>query len=540
MTDEAHLFVLVHGLWGAPGHMVTVEKVINELLDGVSTERVVTVRPSSFRFWKTYDGIGRCAEQVVSEVFTKMESLQREEGIRVVKISFVGYSLGGLICRHVVGQLYGMGVFEEIKPVIFCTYATPHVGVHFFGGGVLETVANFLGRHVLGVSGEQMFFGDRAGLLEQMARPGTAYFEGLKQFERRLLLANIKHDRSVAFYTSFITEYSPFRVWDRIRVKYIKGMAHAEIGGVTVRPKFVDLTRSYKLPPERPSTRNRQEATPILRSNRWLRWFVLLAAALILIPFYLPVILCLSLCVSAWSMVKTRLARGPDLASRWRSIRGDKAHQAEAVESDNRGQDSNKQNQKSNQKNKNQKSGDHKLGISADSAGITEHAVDKVLLAQEQLSGGGAKIDSVESPADANGKGALTGAGSSANGTGTFNGNGSADENSKWFSLFPPKKFSIDVDSNDSVLIENEGLFHLDPSQCKLFDSSCKLDLLPPQKAIVKNLNLLQWDKVAVYHDAFNAHDAIVARRGQRANPKATATVYLWGSFLRNHIANRE
>lgn len=65
----------------------------------------------------TYDGADTGGERVVNEVEQKLEALA-EAGHDIKKISFVGYSFGGLIARYAIGLLYHRGIFEKIQPVV--------------------------------------------------------------------------------------------------------------------------------------------------------------------------------------------------------------------------------------------------------------------------------------------------------------------------------------------------------------------------------------------------------------------------------------
>ncbi len=75
----------------------------------------------------TYDGVDTGGERVANEVEQKLEELARD-GHEIKKISFIGYSLGGVISRYAIGLLYHRGLFERIQPVNFTTFATPHLG----------------------------------------------------------------------------------------------------------------------------------------------------------------------------------------------------------------------------------------------------------------------------------------------------------------------------------------------------------------------------------------------------------------------------
>ncbi|KAK7678172.1 hypothetical protein QCA50_018850 [Cerrena zonata] len=105
-VKSAHLFVLVHGLWGGPNHMSTIERAILDGLSTVTNDKIVTLKPSSFRFWKTYDGIQVNAERVMTDILYEIETLKEKQNYHVNKISIIGYSLGGLISRYVIGKFY--------------------------------------------------------------------------------------------------------------------------------------------------------------------------------------------------------------------------------------------------------------------------------------------------------------------------------------------------------------------------------------------------------------------------------------------------
>jgi hypothetical protein len=137
-AEPLHLLVGQHGLWGQPAH---VERLLEHVHDSINTQqqqehkkhpgtpvfRLVVLNSDVNAGNRTYDGVDVCGTRLAQLV---QERLQQEEeaGRRVVKISFVGYSLGGLICRYAVGKLYAAGVFDSVQPMNFITVATPHLG----------------------------------------------------------------------------------------------------------------------------------------------------------------------------------------------------------------------------------------------------------------------------------------------------------------------------------------------------------------------------------------------------------------------------
>lgn len=106
----------------------------------------------------------------------------------------MGYSLGGLLARYVIGYvlrcevytkaliwepfriLHQRKFFEKVIPVNFNTVATPHVGIPRLPS-TLSTIANYIGPRFLSRTGEQFFCVDKWSpkgrpLLEVLADPG--------------------------------------------------------------------------------------------------------------------------------------------------------------------------------------------------------------------------------------------------------------------------------------------------------------------------------------------------------------------------------
>ena len=80
-----------------------------------------------------------------------------------------------MIARYVVGLLYSRGVFEDIQPMNFTTFASPHLGIRHITPGLLHSFANLVGPKLLSSSGRQMFITDRSPrpLLLRMTDKGT-------------------------------------------------------------------------------------------------------------------------------------------------------------------------------------------------------------------------------------------------------------------------------------------------------------------------------------------------------------------------------
>lgn len=172
----------------------------------------------------TYDGIELGAERVTHEIEDTLKALERQ-GKQITKISVIGYSLGGLVARYVVGLLYSRDWFSKIEPINFTTFATPHLGVRTPLLGYHNKLWNLLGSRTLSMSGRQLFTIDifrdtKKPLLAVLADPMSIFVQALRKFKNRSLYANITNDRSAPYYTTYISETDPFTKLDAIDIKY--------------------------------------------------------------------------------------------------------------------------------------------------------------------------------------------------------------------------------------------------------------------------------------------------------------------------------
>ncbi|KAF2669825.1 DUF676-domain-containing protein [Microthyrium microscopicum] len=221
-TSEVHLCVLIHGLWGNPGHL---DFLTSSLRDQFSGEDLHILLPKRNSGNFTYDGIEICGERVTKEIEEEKERLE-EKGIKITKISIIGYSLGGLVARYTVGILYHRGFFDDVKPINFTTFATPHLGVRSPLVGVGNVIWNVLGARTLSASGRQMFLIDsfrdtNRPLLSVLADPESIFHRALRSFKNRSLYSNIKNDRTAVFYTTCISATDPFADLSKVNINYL-------------------------------------------------------------------------------------------------------------------------------------------------------------------------------------------------------------------------------------------------------------------------------------------------------------------------------
>ncbi|KAI9345150.1 putative serine esterase-domain-containing protein, partial [Zopfochytrium polystomum] len=126
-----HLFVLQNGLWGNPGHLSWLADQItahddrqraargneasSSFADSDSSPRslpllpVETLNSTANKWIRTYDGIDDCGARLARLIISRIQDEQKPP---VAQISFIGYSLGGLIVRYAIGVLWANGLLR--------------------------------------------------------------------------------------------------------------------------------------------------------------------------------------------------------------------------------------------------------------------------------------------------------------------------------------------------------------------------------------------------------------------------------------------
>ncbi|CCF60483.1 hypothetical protein KAFR_0K01290 [Kazachstania africana CBS 2517] len=249
--QEKHLAVFIHGLWGSYKHMGSLQQMFKKLID--SKEEIICYAPRQNAVFKTFDGIEIIGYRVIVEICQYMKQYREENPkSEIKKISIVGYSLGGLIARFVVGKMFTecREFFQDIEPVMFLTMATPHLGIHFYNPlsikykWLLDPVLTFLGSTLIGKSGRELFIMNRSNSILVELSQGE-FLDALAKFRWRMVFANVKNDRTVAFYTAFITEYDPFiSTNNTLMYKFEQNLPGSDY--TNILPRIVDLNQLNK------------------------------------------------------------------------------------------------------------------------------------------------------------------------------------------------------------------------------------------------------------------------------------------------------
>ncbi|PNW73017.1 hypothetical protein CHLRE_14g615600v5 [Chlamydomonas reinhardtii] len=139
-----------------------------------------------------------------------------KDGKPVMRLSMIGYSMGGLMNRYTAGKLFAEGVFDEggVTPVNFITVATPHLGAWRLPVNLINRAFNYLVPVTTSRSGYQIMLQDKhvwgKPLLCLMSHPDLVFMRALRRFKRLALYANVFHDRPVPYCTAAIRLDNPY------------------------------------------------------------------------------------------------------------------------------------------------------------------------------------------------------------------------------------------------------------------------------------------------------------------------------------------
>ncbi|XP_028802156.1 putative lipase ROG1 [Neltuma alba] len=231
----AHLVIMVNGLMGSAQDWKFAAK---EFLKRHPYDIIVHCSECNSSIL-TFDGVDVMGERLAEEVISV---IKRHPYVQ--KISFIGHSLGGLVARYAVANLYERDISKEIarengnsgnhnsdpecnemkperkiaglEPINFITSATPHLGSRghrqvpvFCGFHTLEKAATRVS-WFLGKTGKHLFLADKDNgkppLLVQMVHDNEdlKFLSALQSFKRRVAYANVRHDQLVGWSTSSI------------------------------------------------------------------------------------------------------------------------------------------------------------------------------------------------------------------------------------------------------------------------------------------------------------------------------------------------
>ena len=136
--QQTHLLVLVNGLFGSRHNWAAISELLRTHVDKTST--LVHISTAN-EFRATYAGIDVCGRRLAEEIRTLAATHSNLE-----RISFLGHSMGGLISRFAVGELYDLEnkKIAGLTPSHYMSLATPHIGCRGEAGVAQVPIVSWL------------------------------------------------------------------------------------------------------------------------------------------------------------------------------------------------------------------------------------------------------------------------------------------------------------------------------------------------------------------------------------------------------------
>jgi pimeloyl-ACP methyl ester carboxylesterase len=201
-----HLVVLIHGLNGSEHDFDNMCAELSPPPPSPPHQYALLSCSSNNR--STLDGIEKGAVRLWREIL----EFEKTSTVRLTHCSFVGHSLGGLYARYVIQLLADCDFFSRVIPVVFATFATPHLGVRRPQTGMFaiafQGFIRLSGETVSRTAAELCLEDPEPRLLHRMA--SEPFTRALGLFSRRLVYANVQSDFQVLHATASILPRSPY------------------------------------------------------------------------------------------------------------------------------------------------------------------------------------------------------------------------------------------------------------------------------------------------------------------------------------------
>ncbi|EKG06232.1 hypothetical protein TCSYLVIO_002670 [Trypanosoma cruzi] len=213
------LVVLQHGSHGTHRDLGCLARFLRAL-----DSPPIVLEPQVNEGFRTDDGVVVCGARLAKEVVRFLSGLCSGEslgpathmtplvdGKKTVQLSFVSYSMGGLIVREALPQLVREVQRHEgclrVEWKVFCSIATPHGGARHMDAFIRSYVGRLIGR-VYSKAYHDMFLQSNV-LTERLI--SAEHLASLGLFEHRLLISSM-HDLLVPLMSSgFMLKPSQFR-----------------------------------------------------------------------------------------------------------------------------------------------------------------------------------------------------------------------------------------------------------------------------------------------------------------------------------------
>ncbi|CRH00029.1 serine esterase, putative [Plasmodium relictum] len=185
-----HYFIFQHGLTASVNDF---QNIVNPLLKKYPHLFIYITYSNQGH---TFEGVDVGTERICTELICLFKIINDK-----INISMIGHSLGGILNRSVLINLYRKKMFKNKKLINFITFACPHIGVHE-NIAVMKVLSTYLGAHTIDD------LNNKTTLLLRIANVKS--INVLKKFENIIFYGNTQSDWLVGIRTSLILPYTLF------------------------------------------------------------------------------------------------------------------------------------------------------------------------------------------------------------------------------------------------------------------------------------------------------------------------------------------
>lgn len=199
-TNVVHVVVLVHGWLGSPLEMDSIKESLEASASalppsdrpssGMQQNHQFVVHSAACNEGRTNDGIQAGGRRLAREINSLVAFVARDRNARgdnvLLTLSLVGNSLGGLYARQALAEVEFSRPF--VRPVLFVTTATPHLGVSRHTYLPLPRVVEYPIARFMDRTGRDLFRFTPA--LEELTS-GEEFLTPLLRFHSRVAYVNV-------------------------------------------------------------------------------------------------------------------------------------------------------------------------------------------------------------------------------------------------------------------------------------------------------------------------------------------------------------
>ncbi|ANQ08044.1 Serine esterase [Plasmodium coatneyi] len=190
LLKNPHYFIFQHGLTASVHDF---QNIVNPLLIKYPHLFVYITYSNQSH---TFEGVDVGTERICTELNCLFKIINEN-----INVSMIGHSLGGILNRSVLINLYRKKMFKNKRLINFITFACPHIGVHE-NMAIMKIFSTYLGAHTIDD------LNNKTTLLLKIASVESINI--LKKFENIIFYGNAQSDWLVGIRTSLILPYTLF------------------------------------------------------------------------------------------------------------------------------------------------------------------------------------------------------------------------------------------------------------------------------------------------------------------------------------------